>query len=554
MSEIPPELDTEGRSLVEQQNFKDEYGRFPTPQELDEFMKGTFEEDSTDKKFPPSLFRKDEWEPYIGPKGGEGWKNPDTDEVVYQPEPPGDSEYQEFDGELEEGQVLAFTDPTTNDTNIEEIEVVETSTFDTTIEGPDGEEVDIPSQKLIDGVVAEREDSDNSGSISPGDDVATTYGWDITVDEVQEDGILTEGGSFYTFRDIEDSELEEIGITDEDETETVSVDLSEEEKQELGDKFDDARRGGDGDGFNKELMQDLRSYSVEALDEVREYTLDILHPQSVVESIRESEGEEEFRELYNEWVDDSDFEDDSSPDFTLVRELEYEFDDTDEVAEYLGEEYDVEYKEESFSSNLLDYMKYQKGEGEVHDVVDVHDEVESVVEKTFDKVSDTVDEDVEAFTMSNLDKIDYEDLDEGKSGSYRLNKIKLDPVFAELDGEEKTLLHELGHHFHNQVGLSSLGVERDNYEGDKFPDSPEWGYDESYVKDPLDVNLLDDIRGAWENYEDGNSQQLRKYQNRNVVEYVAISFRYAVDSPLKLKRRDPEIKDFWDTVFSGGQK
>ena len=549
MSEIPPELETEGRSLVQQQNFKDEYGRFPTPEELDEYMS-----ESDDEKSKGFLFRKSEWEPYIGPQRGEGWKNPDTDEVVYQPEPPGDSEYQEFDGELEEGQVLAFTDPTTNDTNIEEIEVVETSTFDTTIEGPDGEEVDIPSQKLIDGVVAEREDSDNSGSISPGDDVATTYGWDITVDEVQEDGILTEGGSFYTFRDIEDSELEEIGITDEDETETVSVDLSEEEKQELGDKFDDARRGGDGDGFNKELMQDLRSYSVEALDEVREYTLDILHPQSVVESIRESEGEEEFRELYNEWVDDSDFEDDSSPDFTLVRELEYEFDDTDEVAEYLGEEYDVEYKEESFSSNLLDYMKYQKGEGEVHDVVDVHDEVESVVEKTFDKVSDTVDEDVEAFTMSNLDKIDYEDLDEGKSGSYRLNKIKLDPVFAELDGEEKTLLHELGHHFHNQVGLSSLGVERDNYEGDKFPDSPEWGYDESYVKDPLDVNLLDDIRGAWENYEDGNSQQLRKYQNRNVVEYVAISFRYAVDSPLKLKRRDPEIKDFWDTVFSGGQK
>jgi len=44
------------------------------------------EEDSDDK----SLFGKSKWMPYSGPQGGVGWKNVDTDEVVYDEEPPGD--------------------------------------------------------------------------------------------------------------------------------------------------------------------------------------------------------------------------------------------------------------------------------------------------------------------------------------------------------------------------------------------------------------------------------------------------------------------------------
>ena len=44
------------------------------------------EEDSDSK----SLFGKSKWMPYSGPQGGVGWKNVDTDEVVYAEEPPGD--------------------------------------------------------------------------------------------------------------------------------------------------------------------------------------------------------------------------------------------------------------------------------------------------------------------------------------------------------------------------------------------------------------------------------------------------------------------------------
>ena len=222
MSEIPSELETEGRSLVEQQNFKDEYGRFPTPQELDEFMEGTFEEDSTDEKSLPFLFRKTEWEPYLGPSGGEGWKNPNTDEVVYQEEPPGDSEYQEFGGELEEGQILVFTDPTTNDTNMEEVKVVDSGTFDTTIEGPDGEEVDIPSQKLIDGVVAERGGSDSEQSQRGG----------INFDRVVSEQSLEEKLDKRLFGTASNMDVLEM----EDGSEVFRVDVDDEETKEARDR------------------------------------------------------------------------------------------------------------------------------------------------------------------------------------------------------------------------------------------------------------------------------------------------------------------------------
>ena len=39
---------------------------------------------------PDNVTEKGSWEPYVGPQDGFGWRNPDTDEVVYQDEPPGE--------------------------------------------------------------------------------------------------------------------------------------------------------------------------------------------------------------------------------------------------------------------------------------------------------------------------------------------------------------------------------------------------------------------------------------------------------------------------------
>jgi len=48
-----------------------------------------------------SLFQKAEWEPYVGPQGGNGWRNVETDEVAYQAQPPGGVTLpDEFPGEL----------------------------------------------------------------------------------------------------------------------------------------------------------------------------------------------------------------------------------------------------------------------------------------------------------------------------------------------------------------------------------------------------------------------------------------------------------------------
>ena len=39
---------------------------------------------------PDNVTEKGSWEPYVGPREGFGWRNPDTDEVVYQDDPPGE--------------------------------------------------------------------------------------------------------------------------------------------------------------------------------------------------------------------------------------------------------------------------------------------------------------------------------------------------------------------------------------------------------------------------------------------------------------------------------
>lgn len=84
MSEMPPELKAEADSIIAQYNFKDEFGYYPSPEELDDYLT----EGSSGKSV---LFGKGgDWMPYSGPQGGVGWKNVNTNEVVYDEEPPGD--------------------------------------------------------------------------------------------------------------------------------------------------------------------------------------------------------------------------------------------------------------------------------------------------------------------------------------------------------------------------------------------------------------------------------------------------------------------------------
>ena len=73
----------------------DELDDLPFP-EVDEDDDG--DDDGSSGK---SLFSKTDWEPYVGPQGGNGWRNVETDEVVYQAQPPGGVTLpDEFPGEL----------------------------------------------------------------------------------------------------------------------------------------------------------------------------------------------------------------------------------------------------------------------------------------------------------------------------------------------------------------------------------------------------------------------------------------------------------------------
>ena len=46
-----------------------------------------------------SVSKSGQWEPYEGPRGGFGWRNTDTDEIVYQDDPPGEPDLSALSGE-----------------------------------------------------------------------------------------------------------------------------------------------------------------------------------------------------------------------------------------------------------------------------------------------------------------------------------------------------------------------------------------------------------------------------------------------------------------------
>ena len=565
MSEIPLELETEGRSLVEQQNFKDEYGRFPTPQELDEFMQGTFEDgNSTDEKSLPFFFRKTEWEPYLGPSGGEGWKNPDTDEVVYQDEPPGDTEFEFLDErmdpqDVQEGDTYAVFGEGGELITVDVIDVSETGV---TVQDQDGSERQAEIESLAERVIAEKNPDDVG--ISSGDVIETDYGFEITVDEIQSAGVMAEDGYFYSFDDISDSELETDEDVETDEEESSSPDLEEDVVNDIVDRV--GEMGGRDPYFNEDVLDELRDYSTADLEQIRESAKRERDGRDLIVEFQRLNPQEVQDQMLEEYVD-TDPEDIYVPSSAIANALLEEYESQEEVLEFLESEYGnyeiPDEKSDTDASQIVNYVAYQQGDRDVEDVVDFTvddniaeagrekfiEEAKSSTKKAMNTISDKMDPNVEAFTMAGLEEVNVEMMD--ADGKFTGSRIKMDPFAA---GKDNVVMHEIGHQVHNAIGIDNMGIDDESYDNNIAPDEPEFGYNMDVTADRLGVNAPDDIREAWQNYADGDATMLRDYQNRNLVEYAAVSFRYAMRNERQLERRDPKIKSFWDRVFSGGEQ
>lgn len=505
----------------------------------------------------------DDWEPYLGPEGGEGWKNPNTDEVVYSEDPPGDSEFEFLDEPMDpqdvrEGDVYSIAGQGGELITVDVIDVSETGV---TVQDQDGSERQVEIESLAERVVAEKNPDDVG--ISSGDTVETNYGFDITVDEIQSAGVIAEDGYFYSFDDISESELETNGDAETDE-EPSSSDLEEDVVNDIVDRV--GGMGGRDPYFDEDVLNELRNYSVDDLQEIQDSAKRERDGRDLILEFQRLNPQEVQDQMLEEYVD-ADLEDIYVPSSAIANELLEEYETPEEVFEFLESEYGnyemPDEKSDTDASRIVNYVAYQQGGRDVEEVVDFTaddsraevgrekfiEEAKSSTKKAMNAISDKMDPNVEAFTMAGLEEVNVEMMD--ADGKFTGSRIKIDPFAARKDN---VVMHEIGHQVHNAIGIDNMGIDNESYDNNIAPDEPEFGYNMDVTADRLGVDAPDDIKEAWENYADGNATMLRDYQNRNLVEYAAVSFRYAMRNEHQLERRDPKIKSFWDKVFSGGKQ
>ena len=531
--------------------------------EMSEQLNEIEDENSTDEKSLPPLFRKAEWEPYIGPQGGEGWKNPDTDEVVYDDEPPGDTEFEFLDEsmdpqDVQEGDTYAVFGEGGELINVDVIDVSEAGV---TVQDQDGSERQVEIESLAERVIAEKNPDDVG--ISSGDVIETDYGFEITVDEIQSAGVMADDGYFYSFDDISDSELETDEDVETDEEESSSSDLEEDVVNDIVDRV--GEMGGRDPYFNEDVLNELRNYSVDELQEIEDSAKRERDERDLIIEFQRLNPQEVQDQMLEEYVDE-DPEDIYVPSSAIANALLEEYESQEEVLEFLESEYGnyeiPDEKSDTDASRIVNYVAYQQGDRDVEDVVNFTDgssehieidqqreEVKSSTEKVMSTVRDKMDPNVEAFTMASLEEINVDVMK--ADGKFTGSRIKIDPF---VSNKEEVLLHEIGHQVHNEIGIDNMGIDDESYDNNIAPPEPEFGYNMDVTADRLGVDAPEEIEDAWQNYADGDATTLRDYQNRNLVEYAAVSFRYAMRNERQLERRDPKIKSFWDRVFSGGEQ
>ena len=159
--------------------------------------------------------------------------------------------------------------------------------------------------------------------------------------------------------------------------------------------------------------------------------------------------------------------------------------------------------------------------------------------------------------MSNLDEVEWQSME--ASGSYDNSKRKINMSQFQR-GAQDTMIHELGHHLHNQMGLSTESGTYEDWDPDKSRGEYDYGIQTHVSTDDethrTTINMEEQLRKTqknWDRFQQGDATPLRSYQKRHGVEYMAVTFRHWCKDKLKLQRADPHQALFWDE-FAGDRE
>lgn len=216
---------------------------------------------------PAAAEQKGDWVPYSGPRGGSGWKNLSSGEVVYEEEAPGETinvdelpervwDYGGID-DVSEGDVVQFLDEDLED----DFGLVEqTDGMDLTVTTPDGESKTISDFDLQASLDLERAAAADEGTMTTGAIEESLSGLDVTDMENRIPELLGEGADP---DDVADVVIDEVDGWEADNLDIVASSILEDaEGSSGGDSSSYRTMPGDDLGATDQLIEE-RGYDAE---------------------------------------------------------------------------------------------------------------------------------------------------------------------------------------------------------------------------------------------------------------------------------------------------
>mgnify|MGYP000243991220 CR=1 FL=1 len=124
---------------------------------------------------------------------------------------------------------------------------------------------------------------------------------------------------------------------------------------------------------------------------------------------------------------------------------------------------------------------------------------------------------------------------------------------------EKTTSHEMGHAFHNFLGIENDGYGTiDNRDISNRPKDWDFGAKPPDTDNPAANEFYDEVKDEWEAYkktmagESDEANEIRSYQKRHGVELMAVGFAHWNMDPYKLPNRHPGLAETFDKHLGDG--
>lgn len=167
--------------------------------------------------------------------------------------------------------------------------------------------------------------------------------------------------------------------------------------------------------------------------------------------------------------------------------------------------------------------------------------------------------DVGAQLAGHVEKIELQMPPDGSNWAGQSQRkgrtVAIDDPFA----VERTTSHEMGHAFHNLLGIKNDGYGTiDNRDKSGSPDRWIFGSKRPNNGNEISEGFYDDIQAEWEAYKEtqqgkrDDAQELRRYQKRHGVEMMAVGFAHWNMDPFKVRTRHPDLAEVFDQYAGEG--